>query len=664
MRFLSCRFLFAAVFAAAVFVGAACSRRTSAVVPLDSPCILLVTMELLRADRIGVYGGSGTFTPVLDGLAAAGARFDDLQAVAPLSLPTLASVLTGRYPPEHGLRIPAGQNLGADVLALSGALRTAGYRAAAFVADPDLGASGLDQAFGSFVLPEKASPPKGVTATNLRPRAFEKAPHEGLRRGETVTTAALAWLSATYASSSGASPSSSGPSVAVAPRAFPSKGQAKIPFFLWVHFADVHFRDSPEQTRFRGGEGVESYDAEVAYMDFQLGRLLAFLEETGLRDRTIILVAGVHGVPLGPEAVDDPGLLLSDETLQVPGIVCWPGRIAAGTRIGATLDQTTLAPTILALSGLGDFFPEPIAERSVAAFLLGKEPDVLRPRSYAETLWPQHAYGLPVLRGWTDANFRFIAGSAPPQPRKEAPSPGTELSAKEGAEALALLEAGFPAETIVPSPLPDAAFDLPEGWDRLEFVLLWQRVARRMRNPSTSDETLLDDCRLLAEARPAYAPFHTWQGISHSLLRQGSAAVAAHRRALDVSPERTPHLLSNLGLAHLEQGELVRAIDLLEDAYLARTDDAMHRDNLAAVLMNTGMALVRNEAFNDAMACMTRVLYLQPENAIAHVSLGGIYQRMGRADLASASYRRALELRPGFKPAQLALKNLELKDSP
>ncbi len=184
-----------------------------------------------------------------------------------------------------------------------------------------------------------------------------------------------------------------------------------------------------------------------------------------------------------------------------------------------------------------------------------------------------------------------------------------------------------------------------------------------MRRPDPADETLLGDCRHLAEGRPDFAPFQTWLGIAHSLRRQTGDALEAHRRALALDPA-APHRAANLGIAFLQAGDLVKAIDHLENAYLARPDHPGFRDDLATVLMSTGVALTRSRAFNDAMACLTRVLYLQPENPAAHVHLGNLYRAMQRADLATASYRRALELRPGYAPAQTALHPPATPDAP
>lgn len=665
---------FAAVCAVALLT--ACARRTGTLADnSNAPCVLLVTMDGLRADRVGCYGYTNAFTPVLDGLAQQGTRFADLLAVAPLSLPAHASILTGLLPPEHGLRVPGGGPL-PKVPTLATALQAKGYRTGAFLASAELGqGSGLDRGFERYDLP----PPVGGNATGrtaragmrLRPKAFPADAQRGTRRGEQVTDAALAWLADVTGApkeSRRASPAerreASAKDDPKPPRAEPLK--PKQPFFLWLQLADIGFADALAHTRAEGGRTVDAYGAEVAYMDLQLGRILAFLSHHGLRMRTFVVVVGSHGQELGPDAGADPGLVLSDATLHVPGILAGQG-VAVGAP-DLTINQSCIAPTVAALFGCLDALDPRVAARSLREDVAGLQISSTAP-AYVESWWPQHAYGLPPLRGWVCGDRRYSTGRG--AELREAPiavdtvvlseESAAILSGKvPGNEALARLEAAFDTTGAAPQPAPlaTASFALPPEWDRAEFVALWQRVALRMRKPATDDATLLGDCQRLVEGRPDYAPFRTWIGIAHTLHKQFAEAVAAQREAVRLAPG-TPYLLSNLGLAYLDANDIVNAIDNLEDAYLARPDDPEFRDNLAAVLMNTGVALAKNKAFNDAMACMTRVLLLQPDNPVAHANMGSVYQGMGRADLAANSYRRALELNPGLKPAKRALDSLK-----
>jgi hypothetical protein len=99
----------------------------------DSPSLVLITLDTTRADRIGAYGGAVGLTPVLDELARRGAVFERTYAVTPVTLPSHASILTGRYPPAHGVRDNGIHALPASADTLAEALRDRGYHTAAFV---------------------------------------------------------------------------------------------------------------------------------------------------------------------------------------------------------------------------------------------------------------------------------------------------------------------------------------------------------------------------------------------------------------------------------------------------------------------------------------------------------------------------------------------------
>src|SRR6185503_6146112 len=120
---------------------AACSSG----VPTPKPAarnLLLVTVDTLRADRLGAYGHARARTPNLDALAQAGAAFDRAYAAAPVTLPSHATLLTGRYPPGHGSR-DNGMRVSDDAPTLATILKARGAKTAAFVA-----AFPLDHQFG------------------------------------------------------------------------------------------------------------------------------------------------------------------------------------------------------------------------------------------------------------------------------------------------------------------------------------------------------------------------------------------------------------------------------------------------------------------------------------------------------------------------------------
>src|SRR3954447_2758324 len=113
--------------------------------------LILITIDTLRADHVGAYGATSGATPTLDALASAGVRFDQVQTAVPLTGPSHATILTGQYPPAHGVRGNVVFTLGAKHPTLATLLKKEGYQTAAFVgAYPVAAAFGFNQGFDTF----------------------------------------------------------------------------------------------------------------------------------------------------------------------------------------------------------------------------------------------------------------------------------------------------------------------------------------------------------------------------------------------------------------------------------------------------------------------------------------------------------------------------------
>src|SRR5260221_10008057 len=136
------------VAAAALWAGGAC--RSASRTP-SHPNLLLITIDTLRADHVGAYGATAGATPALDELAASGVRFDQVQTAVPLTGPSHATILTGQYPPVHGVRGNVVFTLGSRYPTLATLLKRSGYQTAAFVgAYPVAAAFGFNQGFDTF----------------------------------------------------------------------------------------------------------------------------------------------------------------------------------------------------------------------------------------------------------------------------------------------------------------------------------------------------------------------------------------------------------------------------------------------------------------------------------------------------------------------------------
>jgi len=130
-----------AIIAVAIIATAACGRAPRQNASPRAKKLLLITIDTLRADHVGAYGYARAHTPVLDGLAR-GVRFERAYAAAPITLPSHATILTGRYPPGHGAR-DNGLHMSATVPTIATVLHARGFKTGAFVA-----AFPLDHQFG------------------------------------------------------------------------------------------------------------------------------------------------------------------------------------------------------------------------------------------------------------------------------------------------------------------------------------------------------------------------------------------------------------------------------------------------------------------------------------------------------------------------------------
>ncbi len=245
------------------------------------PSILLVTLDTTRADRLG-FESNQFETPHLDTLAARGLIFTQAYATAPMTLPAHTSMLTGLYPAKHGIH-ENGRFVSEEQSLLAGELRERGYGTAAFVSGYPLSRQfGLARGFDHF------------------DDAFADGQAE--RDAGSTTDRALAYL----------------------------QQGSRDPLFLWVHFFDPHEPYAPPEP-FRSRYPNDLYQGEIAFMDQELGRLVAGFEARTENGPSMIVVVADHGEGLGEHGEALHGNLLYQGVMRVPLVVAGSG-ISAGRR--------------------------------------------------------------------------------------------------------------------------------------------------------------------------------------------------------------------------------------------------------------------------------------------------------------------------------------------
>lgn len=276
--------------------------------------LLVITLDTTRADHLGCYGHASAQTPVLDELANRGVRFEHAVCTVPLTLPSHATIFTGLYPPNHGVRNNGDHTLATEQVTLAELLLARGYSTGAFVAAFVLDARfGLNQGFELF--DDRVDPRRPVDHISGYPH----------RAGDQVTDSAIAWLASHDVTS---------------------------PFFAWVHYYDPHAPYRPPPPFDRQFANAR-YDGEIAFMDMQIGRLLKSLEDLGVRDRTLVVVLADHGESLGEHNEKTHGQLVYDASMKIPLIFNCPAIFSSGVVVDDfTAGTVDVLPTILDLLGM------------------------------------------------------------------------------------------------------------------------------------------------------------------------------------------------------------------------------------------------------------------------------------------------------------------------
>ncbi len=343
----------------ALALGAACTRAPAPPAPpAVASSVLIVTIDTLRADRVGVYGATNVETPNIDRLAAEGVWAPQADVHVPLTRPSHVSLFTGRYPAEHGVRDNISPPLGADVPLLAERFQRAGFATGAFIA--------------SAVLDRQSGLARGFDLYSDR---FE--PGADRKRGDVVAAEAIGWL------------------------------QGKQKFFAWVHLYDVHAPYVPPgayAARYAG----RPYDGTVAWSDEIVGRLIGALRNAGTLERTLVIVTSDHGEALGEHGEDVHGYFVYEATLRVPLVFRGPG-VTPGTTLKGVVRTVDLYPTILDLAGLAP--PARASGRSIAPALNGAAMN--EESSFAESLVPLLHYGWSDLHAVRDGRWKYILAPKP-----------------------------------------------------------------------------------------------------------------------------------------------------------------------------------------------------------------------------------------------------------
>jgi arylsulfatase A-like enzyme/Tfp pilus assembly protein PilF len=576
--------------------------------PPPRESLLLVSIDSLRADRLGYAGYAAARTPRLDGLAAGGIVFSQAATTVPLTLPAHASLMTGALPARHAVR-DDGQPLGDGVVTLAEVLRAAGYRTGGFV--------------GSFLLDSRWGLDRGFDRYGdaLEPARAAEAPE---RRGDRVVAEALAWLDE----------------------------DTQRPFFAWVHLNDPHRpydAAEPYRSQFAAGPSG-AYDAEVAWTDSLVGRLLDHLDRGGLGAHTWVVVVGDHGEALGEHGEEGHGFFLYEATLHVPLLVRAPQRVHAV--VDEPVSVVDVMPTVL--KGLLGHVPAGAQGRDVLPRAASAPPP---PRAALSETWlPRLRFGWSELLAIRDGRYKYIQAPRPElYDLVEDPGETRDLAAADSARTSGFQKALAEAAGDAGRPPLEAASGLgrrqlearprDDPKDRIEvFGLL--RAAEQAAAEGRLDDALGLAGRALA-GDPGLVEAHTLIGRVHGEAGRPEASLEAYRRALTLEPEERA---AAFGLA-LTVERLGRAGEAEAAFERARELDPLNPQPLG----HLADLWMRKGRFAEAEAALKDALDKRADRPSFLLKLGECYIEMKRYAEAEAVLNEALAARPGLPRAHFHL---------
>jgi tetratricopeptide (TPR) repeat protein len=531
---------------------------------------VLITLDTTRRNALGVYGCPAPSTPHLDQLAAESVGYEWCRAVTPLTMPSHASMMTGLYPPRHGVRDNGIAALPPAAVTLAERARDAGIETAAFVAALVLDRQfGLDQGFDLYDQP--AHPERQQTSRYAE------------RKAAPMIDAALRWLEGR---------------------------DANRRFFLWVHVFDPH---APFEAEPRFMEQVRGhpYIAEVASTDHELGRLFTALRAGGHLGDTAVVVVADHGEDLMDHGEPNHASFCYDSVLRVPFLVRYPDGHGAGAMRPDVTSIVDVGPTLceaLALAPLEDSDGISLWRREAPA---GRG-------VYFESYHGYLNYGWAPLTGWADAAGKYIHS---PEPELYVPSedrmerrnqlPAAEDRAVAYRRAIAAVAARptlpreddarttsgemlAALEQLGYTTAAPRAVDLPgllEPSDRPAPATRTKELIFYLQAQQLAEERRIDEAVDLLEKILAENPRHLGAldklGMCHVIAQRWGPAIHTLERRLAVA-EGPPSAYTNLALAYEQAGQLEQALRHLRRSTELDPANRTTRDNLARVLTKLG----------------------------------------------------------------------------
>ena len=589
------------------------------------PNIVLITLDTVRADRIGAYGYTKGATPTIDRLAREGVRFADATSQAPLTGPAHAALLTGQYPARLGVRDNATTPVPQGTRTLARVLKEKGYRTGGFVGAFILGPEyGFAQGFDVF------------DAAFARFSAGNKL--QAQRLGGEVVDQAVKWL----------------------------RAAGSQPAFAWIHLYDAHAPyEAPAP--FRARFAASPYDGEIAYVDSCVARIIDVLEQTKQLDNTVISIVADHGEGLGDHGEAEHGLFLYDAVLHVPWVLRLPARDSAGKVVETQVRSVDVAPTLAALAGTALSGVD--GESAIPLIRGGARRDP--PPSYAETYYPKWHFGWSELRSVRVGDWKYIDAPKPElydmradarETRNAVDARGTLANGLSNE--LGKITGGFGAAAVseAPQPDPDTLARLrslgyvgiaapssgargPDPKDmvpKLEMFRAGITAAMSALERRAPDAAIAELKKLVAINDRSYE-LHLFLGDAYAAKREHETALGEYDAAAVLNPTAAAPLVSQARV-YLAMGDVGRAQQKLDRA--AKIEPGSSE---AAVVQ--GSVFEKQGRGAEALSQYDAAIRINGSDAQARASLASLAMRMRQYDAAKPQLEKLLEM--GYRPSRM-----------
>ncbi|HTI49915.1 MAG TPA: sulfatase-like hydrolase/transferase, partial [Planctomycetaceae bacterium] len=545
--------------------------------------VILVTFDTTRADRLGAYGYKQGLTEGFDDFARRGVVFDRAYAPAPLTLPSHATMLTGLYPPEHGLRVNGAGRLDRHLPLLAEILKARGYDTGAFIAAAVLDSQyGLDRGFDTY---DDELPKKKLGNHFGEPR----------RDGREIMDSALTWL----------------------------RRRTSRPFFCWIHLYDAHGPYDSRPDVFGQKFAGSPYDAGIAWQIRQFERLTDYLKERRLDANTLVVVAGDHGEGLDDHMESEHGMLVYNTTLLVPLVFVGPRECRPGTRVSTTVSLVDLSPTLLDILRIPA--PPHQSGRSLLPALQGKS--INARDCYAETHTPFVYNRWAPLHSVISDRWKYIQTTRPElYDLTNDPGEQTNLAdsdrdqVEEMRNALDDLEAAF---------VPASAQNLRLSEKDLANLRALGYVAG---GNSTSAVTESNDAEVLPDIKDMLGLLSKFDKARHLSMEGKLEESIALLKEIVVATSEFPAAGLLLGECLAQAGRLDEAVTTYRSVLAARPDFVGANFSLGRILASQGQ-------FEQAVAEFRAFIKQDPSSATVHFELAQALAALQRFQEAIPEYR-------------------------